>query len=380
MAKNSRPVTFGATGSSAPPLSNVVRLTQRSEEQGFAAMWWADHLMGYFPASIWTPEFTALAQVEANPHLFLDPFVAMAAAGLQTSRIKVGTLVSEPVRRHPAVLAQSFLSVDHASKGRCIAGLGSGEAMNTIPYGFELNRPVARLEEAIKIIRLLWETDQPVSFEGEFWTLKDAVLGLGPYESGKYPPIWIAAHGPRMLQLVGKHGDGWLPYRHMDAREYGAMLGSIRQTASQHGRDPDAIVAGLVAPMVIDVDHDSCHRLLDAPFVKMLCLLMLPTEAFRRWGGVEHPLGENYPGISQFISTRHGREEILSALAKVPRDVCEGYILHGTPEEVASVTREYVEHGLEHPILWNMTFVADPAKLRSSFALTLDAMRYVTSG
>ena len=59
-------------------------------------------------------------------------------------------------------------------------------------------------------MRLLWWTDKPVDFDGKFFKLQDAVLGLEPYE-GTPPPIWLAAHGPRMLGITGRLADGWLP-------------------------------------------------------------------------------------------------------------------------------------------------------------------------
>jgi alkanesulfonate monooxygenase SsuD/methylene tetrahydromethanopterin reductase-like flavin-dependent oxidoreductase (luciferase family) len=86
---------------------------------------------------------------------------------------------------------------------------------------------VARLEEALTIIRLLWESGgRPVSYTGKFWTLRDAVFNL-PLYKGRAPRIWIAAHAPRMLRLTGRFGDGWVPAVRVKADEYGRRLGAI---------------------------------------------------------------------------------------------------------------------------------------------------------
>ena len=95
------------------------------------------------------------------------------------------------------------LTVDHLARGRSILGLGSGERMNVIPYGIEWRKPVGRLEEAIKVMRLLWEADGPVDFDGKFFQLDGAVLGLDPLRGQHARPIWLGAHGPRMLDICG---------------------------------------------------------------------------------------------------------------------------------------------------------------------------------
>ena len=87
----------------------------------------------------------------------------------------------DTVRRHPALLAQSALTIDHLAKGRFVLGLGSGETENTVPYGFDFAKPVSRFEEALKVIRLLWDSDGPVDFDGRFYHLHHARLDTEPY-------------------------------------------------------------------------------------------------------------------------------------------------------------------------------------------------------
>ena len=91
----------------------------------------------------------------------------MAAAGAQMTRAKVGVVVTDLIRRNPAVLAQTMLTLDHLTKGRAILGLGSGERLNIEPYGMPFDKPVARLSEGIDILRMLWDADGPVSYEGQ---------------------------------------------------------------------------------------------------------------------------------------------------------------------------------------------------------------------
>ncbi|TMD62731.1 MAG: LLM class flavin-dependent oxidoreductase [Chloroflexi bacterium] len=196
-------LTVGTLGTLMPPAANLEKNARRNEEQGYTALWWPDHYMGWFPQSLWTPDITPLAAFQPNPDIFFDPLIAIAAAAGATRRVKLGTAVTEALRRHPVELAQAFLTLDHLAPGRIVCGLGSGEALNLLPYGIPFDHPVGRLEEAVRIIRLLWTSDGPVDFEGEHFRLQQAVLGLKPTPEGP-PEIWLAAHGPRMLEITGR--------------------------------------------------------------------------------------------------------------------------------------------------------------------------------
>ena len=135
---NSDRLTAGTLGTLMPPAANITRNAQRNESQGYAALWWPDHYMGWFPQSVWTPDITPLAAFQSSPDIFFDPLVAMAAAAGATSKVTLGTAVTEALRRHPVELAQAFLTLDHLAPGRVICGLGSGEALNLLPYGIPL--------------------------------------------------------------------------------------------------------------------------------------------------------------------------------------------------------------------------------------------------
>ncbi|MDP8958834.1 MAG: LLM class flavin-dependent oxidoreductase [Actinomycetota bacterium] len=365
-------IRVGTAGTTVPPVESLLRNVRRTEEKGYHSLWWPDHLMGWHPEQAWTPD---AARLMPNPHTFLDLVAAMAAAAVHTERILLGSAVTEPVRRHPAMLAQEFLTLDHLSRGRVVMGIGAGEGENLEPYGLDTSHPVARLEEALAIIRLLWEHDEPVSWEGDFWRLRDAVCGMGPYQVGEYPPIWVAAHGPRMLRMVGRRCDGWLPtYRGLSSWQQG--LSEIGRAARRAGRDPADITPALWALLVLDEDPAEVERLLEAPLVRGW-MLILPASAFEELGH-PHPLGEGTYGLRDYIPTRLSGPEAQAAFQAVPPEVCHRYTLSGTPDQVLDELRQFAEAGLEHVILWNITYMADLAKLRPSFALQdelLEALR-----
>ena len=195
---------IGRDATFLPPLKSNLNTIKAYEKDGYDSLFFADHIMNWIPKSIWTPDITNLASVYESPHLIYEAFTMMSIASLNTRKVKLGTGVTETFRRHPAVLAQTILTLDQLSNGRTILGIGTGEKENIIPYGIKWDNPVSRLEEAIKIIRLLWENDEKFDYNGKFWNLKNAIFSLKPHKAGRYPPIWLVAHGPRMLDITGR--------------------------------------------------------------------------------------------------------------------------------------------------------------------------------
>lgn len=356
-------IELGMPGQIMPPADRALDNARRNEADGFDAVWWPDHLMGWFPDSVWTPDLTPLAAVQSNPHVHFDPLVMMGAVGAHTERVKVGVVVTDLIRRNPAVIAQTMLTVDHLSKGRGILGLGSGERLNLAPYGMPFDRPVARLSEGIDVLRLLWAADGPVNFAGRFHHLQDAVLGLSPYGQAP-PPIWTAAHGPRMLELTGTKADGWLPTK-MTAGEYAGSLEAVGRAAKQAGRSPEAVTPGLLAYILVAPDEATLERLKAQPLVRMLCVL-LPSEVFRRLG-LEPPLESAGSGFHDFIPTAASRAESMRIIDAIPPRVVDYYAFCGTPDQIVDQVADYHAAGLRHLILWNITPFGDPQLAGFSF-------------
>jgi phthiodiolone/phenolphthiodiolone dimycocerosates ketoreductase len=365
-------VTLGAPGRIMPPAAKAIELAQRAEADGFDAIWWPCHLMGWIPDSAWTEDLTELARFQDNPHVHFDPLMMMGAAGAATSSIKVGVCVTDTIRRHPAMLAQAALTADHLSGGRAILGLGSGERMNVTPYGLDFSKPVGKLEEAIEIMRLLWSTDKPVDYDGQFHKLHDAVLGLEPFE-GRPPQVWLAAHGPRMLKITGRLADGWLP-TNIKPEAYAEKLSAIRQSAEAHDRDPDAITPSMLAYVLCAPDEETLERLCAAPMSRLLFAAVdLPAETYARHGSTS-PF-EGGTGFHSFLPTTVSRAEVDRIVEHIPAGIVREHTLCGTPEQLAEQIRAYEQAGLRDVILWNITPFADPALSGYSFKAMTELRR-----
>jgi phthiodiolone/phenolphthiodiolone dimycocerosates ketoreductase len=312
----------------------------------YHSVWLPDHMVSFWPDALWTPEFTDLATASPSPHRHLDGMAVAAAAAVLTERVPLATSVVDTVRRHPAMLAQSALTLDHLAQGRFILGLGSGESENITPYGFDFDCPVARFEEALTVIRLLWESDGPVDFDGRFYRLHHARLDTEPHE-GRFPPIWVGASGPRSLDIAGRFADGWWPAGAWTPDDYAAKLGRVRAAADRAGRDPEAITPCYIQVCLLGRDDAALERVLAAPLVKSF-LLQVSAELLRGFG-FEHPMGERWRGFHDIDPGVLTRDRLLDFLAAVTPEMILAVVPHGTPQQVARTVKDYVDAGLRVP-------------------------------
>ena len=127
------------------------------------------------------------------------------AARNRLGRLRLGVGVADAGRRNPAVTAQAAATLHLLTRGRAILGIGPGKREGNQPYGVDWTKPVARFEEAMATIRAPWDSGgELVCRDSPFFPLHNAVFDLPPYR-GKWPEIWIAAHGPRMLKAAGRY-------------------------------------------------------------------------------------------------------------------------------------------------------------------------------
>ncbi|MDP8948469.1 MAG: TIGR03560 family F420-dependent LLM class oxidoreductase [Actinomycetota bacterium] len=161
-----------------------------------------------------------------------------------TSRIEFGPLVSPVSFRHPVITAWQASAVDNLAGGRLRLGIGAGwQEREHEAYGFDLldtDRRFARFEEALQVVILLLQSDEPVSFDGEFYRLRDAALmPRSPRPGG--PPIVIGGNGPRRtLPLAARYADEWNAVLVTSERfiELNARLDELLQEV---GRPPERV-------------------------------------------------------------------------------------------------------------------------------------------
>lgn len=142
-----------------------------------------------------------------------DPFIALALAAAGSERIELGTSVAVAFARTPMELAYSAYDLQRLSGGRLVLGLGSQIKPHiTRRYGMPWSQPASRMREYVGALRAIWhtwQTGEPLSFEGEFYshTLMPPLFSPGPLPTPS-PRIWVAAVGPHMVETAGSTADG----------------------------------------------------------------------------------------------------------------------------------------------------------------------------
>ena len=198
-----------------------------------------------------------LVGIQDHPYQrrFLDTFSLLAGLATVTERIGLFPDVACLPLRHPAMLAKAAASVDLLSDGRFELGLGAGAFWDAIvAMGGSRRAPgeaVDALEEAVALLRLLWSDQRSVRFPGQHYR----VAGVKPGPAPAHPiGIWVGAFGPRMLALIGRVADGWVPSStYVTPERLPAAQARIDDAAAAAGREPAAIrrlynISGRIGP------------------------------------------------------------------------------------------------------------------------------------
>ena len=276
----------------------------------------------------------------------LDPFAAGAAVAYGTKKIKVGVAVTDLVRRHPAILAQSSSTVTVIANGRFVLGLGSGDMMNQAPFGLPTDHRFDRFREGVKLLKMLWSSsiDNPVSYKGKFHDLTNAYLQTGLTKEA-WPPLYFAAFGERMLRFTGEEADGWIPHCHTP-ETYGKDLAKINYSSERAGRLSDqAVQPSYYTVASIATSRDKADADVVGPAKFFLALI---PEALRKIDpSIQHPgrIWEKNP------DPRAQREMIRKIATTIPRETALNTVIHGTPSDCIEQVSSYAKQGCREFLL-----------------------------
>jgi coenzyme F420-dependent glucose-6-phosphate dehydrogenase len=167
-------------------------------------------------------------------------WVWLGAVGRATERVALGTAVTPPgPRYHPVLIAQAWATLETMFPGRPFLGFGSGESLNESPLGAEWPQPgeqVERMEEALEIIHELFAGER-VDYRGDHFRTEGAVLHT---LSGRKPPVYVSAFGPKAAGVAGRLGDGL--WTLADPDQAPGVIDAYRAACDDAGREPGEIV------------------------------------------------------------------------------------------------------------------------------------------
>lgn len=219
-------------------LDGAATAAKAAEAAGFESIWTVEHVVvpsAYESTYPYDPS-GKMPGSEESP--IPDPLMWLSAVGAVTSTIRLATGVLILPQRNPVVLAKEVATLDSMTGGRVELGVGVGWLEEEFKaLGIDFHTRGKRTDDYIRAMRTLWSEPQ-ATYSGEFCEFTDCVLRPQP-ASGSVP-IHIGGHTDFAAKRAGRLGDGFFPGRGHD-EELAGLITAMRQTATDAGRDPDAI-------------------------------------------------------------------------------------------------------------------------------------------
>ncbi|MGX5211596.1 TIGR03842 family LLM class F420-dependent oxidoreductase [Streptomyces violaceus] len=211
---------FGLVLQTDPPASRVISLMKRAERNGFSYGWTFDS------AVLWQEPFVIYSQILAN-----------------TTRLKVGPMVTNPGTRTWEVTASTFATLNDMFGNRTVCGIGRGDSAMRVA-GRKPNT-LARISEAMKVIRELGS--------GREADLGGTSVRFPWIGEGAELPVWMAAYGPKALKMAGEEADGFI-LQLADLYLTESMVKAVKDAAVAAGRDPAEVTICVAAPAYVTED------------------------------------------------------------------------------------------------------------------------------
>lgn len=335
-----------------------------------------DQLTSWYPPSLWTSANSPMANVLPDLDSFPDVW-AMTAYGVARAP-ELGIAIStDSIRKGPAELAQSALTLANITKGNVSIQIGAGEVKQHQPFGWKRSEGLRRLEDQFKAFHALWNTNGPVDFEGNLTTFDQAWIGGA---KNYRPRMWALGGGPKLIDIGSTYADGFAtmaPFISPTPEHWAGMVANMKHQLEAKGRDPEDFDFGVYAGVLLHEDPAVIDRALDN------ALLRWVTAIFGRinqadWikEGHEPPFPPDWHYGMKLLTTKITDAEVHNALAGVTRPMSEKTWFHGTPEKVAADLQAYVDAGATWvSVIDILPTVLDPEDTQRALPRTLEVCR-----
>ena len=292
-------------------------------------------VLGY--DSLWVTE-TRLAR---------DAVSVLGAMAAGTERIRLGTCIVNSWTRGPALMSETFSTLDNLAPGRMNLGLGAYWDPLAWKQGIDRRKPLTQMREYIGVLRRLLALEEGVSFEGELVKVRGLTLDLG-HGDPRVPPdvkVFIGPTGPRMMELTGEIADGALINGILSPSYTVRSLERMAIGAARAGRTLDDIEK--IQLVNISMNADRGKALYDAKRLVTQYLGQQPHFA-KAWEFPEDRLTE----IKQVMGGWPPRPGgIKDAMALVDDAMVGDLIAYGTPDECFASAQRWMDAGLDQMIL-----------------------------
>jgi probable F420-dependent oxidoreductase len=220
----------------------------RAEELGFDSAWTQEQLLG---------SWNQLAPIET-----------MTYAAACTERLRLGCVVFVSTLYSPVHLAKSLSTLDQLSRGRIEIGVGTGGGGRPFAaFGVDPGRYVARFTEGIALMKALW-TEPRVTFDGEFWQLKDAAMEPKPFQK-PYPRLWFGAAREPALRRAVRLGDGFFGAGSSPTARFAEQVAVVRAALAEAGRPAESFPFAKRVYVAIDDDAGRARTRMNAALTEL---------------------------------------------------------------------------------------------------------------
>jgi F420-dependent oxidoreductase-like protein len=262
-----------------------------AETLGFDSFWVMDH-------------FHQIPIVGKQDEPMLESWTTISVLAGITSKIKLGTMMTGIIYRHPSILAKIGATLDVLSKGRLFMGIGAAwNEEESLAYGISfpsIKERFVMLEEAVQIIRKMWTDEPSTSFNGKYYQIKNAYCNPKPVQKPS-PPIMIGGSGERQtLRIVAKYADACNLFG--SAETVKRKLGILKEHCKSVDRDYDSILKTKLGVVVIEDERELARKR-------------------------------------------------LQQIIKVPEEQVDEFAIYGTPEDVLRQKELFEEAGIQYLIV-----------------------------
>jgi probable F420-dependent oxidoreductase len=207
----------------------------------------------------------------------IAPLQMLSYAAACTEHLRLGCAVFVLPLHNPLHLAKAISSLDCLAHGRVEVGVVTGgPARPFAAFGVDPERPVARFNEALALMKACW-TEREINFDGEFWKLDGATMEPKPVQK-PYPPVWFGGSAPAGMRRAVRHGDGFMGAGSQTAAQFTEQVKVVRHELQEQSRDPGTFRIGKRVYVHVDDDTERGRQRLEGAL----------TQHYGRGGWSEH--------------------------------------------------------------------------------------------
>ncbi|MFX1405014.1 MAG: LLM class flavin-dependent oxidoreductase [Promethearchaeota archaeon] len=272
----------------------------------------------------------------AEDYYYRDAVSYLAASALVTTKISLALGVINPYTRNLALIAMTAATLDELSDGRFLLGMGTGVRFME-DMGVVMGKPLRSMKEAAEILRRILRKEK-LTYNGTNFKLKKVQLGFNPVQN--QIPLYLAAIGPKMLQLAGEVYDGVLLTAASSPKYIEYAIDHITEGTNKAGKNLEDVDIASYIICAMSTDDEA----LDKSFIEYFAFNVATADVgYLQLCGIEKE--------GQAIKEAWKKGGVKKAAEKVTSEVLDALAIYGSPKKCLQGLQRYIDAGVTLPIL-----------------------------